>query len=148
VSDAWETWTTVVRLFPDHASSPMWFPDPVDYADARLSADLERDLRAWEDSYYASLGPDHDWISAGARRAFEEAGDPLAQRLADELGSGFVVECHQRRYSNAGSTLNVAAAQAFSAIAAESRARWESLERLRGEGGSFGWFASGPRNSD
>lgn len=147
------TRTEVIRLFPDYASSPIWFPDPVEYADARLSVELERDLRAWETSYYAGLDDSHfEWRSAADRDAFEEIGETLAQRLADELGSKFVVERigdgANRRFVKVGRSKNPAAERAFVAMADASRKHGERLQEIRDEGGDHRWVAYRPLSGD
>jgi len=92
--------TRVVRLFCDHAESPMWFGiGPLDYGEARLSESLETDMRAWEGVFYRENHPFRSesegfagWPSSEAARAFTNDGLALAQRLADELGTDFEVE--------------------------------------------------------
>jgi hypothetical protein len=116
--------TRVVRLFPDYAGTPLWFIDPVEYREALLSADLELDLRAWEQFYYDGLGDDFEWRSPDLAQTFAASGAVLAQRLADELGPEFEVELialgSKSRFSSSGDAVNRMANAAFSGRAADS----------------------------
>jgi hypothetical protein len=120
--------TRVVRLFSDHAASPMWFAlGPVDYQDARLSGPLESGLRAWDALHYAGRDRGGDWSSPEADEEIVAVGQRLAQRLARELGSDFEVEVdsHPRRpettrFHSHTVALNPEAAEAFHAMAEEA----------------------------
>jgi len=141
----------VVRMFPDFADTVLWFTEPIDYEDAKLSAGLTEDLKRWEQSFYEGLNRDYEFKSeAQARKSVEEE-KILAQHVADELGENFVIELQEDdpngRYRAKGPTLNAQAAAAFDALALEVQAEEEEVARCieavrRGE--ATGWYAYAP----
>ncbi|MDD0858594.1 hypothetical protein NHF46_14175 [Arthrobacter alpinus] len=138
-----------IRLFPDYADTVLWLHGPVTYADAKLSPALVADMEAWEGSYYASLDGNQAWKSRSGAAQFTATGSELAQRLAKELGDGFVVEFHsyepgssRQLFRSEQHSRNPAAAEAFRAMVA---AEQELKARLEADqGGGVGWFAYGP----
>lgn len=80
----------VVRLFSGYADSPIWVVGgPVDYADSALTEELVADLTAWDSSSYGGV----DGLLIERSEASEALSEELAERLATELGDGFVVSC-------------------------------------------------------
>ncbi|MDF0514296.1 hypothetical protein PX701_11745 [Agromyces sp. H3Y2-19a] len=112
--------TEVVRIFYDFAESVVWFPDPVDYDESRLSSALVADLRAWGSLHETGRDEDYEWRSPDLRRQAELALRELARRLGRELGSAFEIEYDVDRatYRSPHAPTNRAAAAAFAARAA------------------------------
>src|SRR3954454_24691324 len=116
-----EDLTGVVRLFPDYASSTLWFADqiPLEYVDAEITSGLAGRLDRWEESYYAGLDPMvHDWYSEDLEREFEAEGRKLAQALAEELGREFRVQLitgQKQMFHSTAPAKNPKAAAAFRA---------------------------------
>lgn len=80
----------VIRLFSGYADSPIWAANgPVDYADSALTEELIADLTAWDSSSYGGV----DGLLIERSEASEALSEELAERLATELGDGFVVSC-------------------------------------------------------
>ena len=134
----------VVRLFPDHAGTVLWSGGPVDYDEAHLSPGLEDDLRAWDAFHRSRLDPDHRHHAPEDEHEFAATGDTLAQRVADELGSG--VEVHlivggRQVFRSPAPPTSARAAAAFHARAErqaeEARAVTEKL-------GGGRWYAYAP----
>lgn len=141
----------VVRMFPDYADTVLWFREPIDYEDAKLSAGLTEDLKRWEQSFYEGLNRDYEFKSEALARKSVEEGKVLAQRVADELGENFVIELQEDdpngRYRAKGPALNTEAAAAFDALALKLQAEDEEVARCieaarRGE--SPRWYAYAP----
>lgn len=110
----------VVRLFSGYADSPIWAAGgPVDYADSALTEELVAELTGWDSGSYG--GADGLLIerSEGSKALVEE----LAERLATELGDGFVVSCEgsdgPMTFSSEGPPTNPDAVMAFSALIEE-----------------------------
>lgn len=139
--------TTVVRLFPDHAESVIWFSGPVPYERTELDPRLIADLRSWDAAYDAGLNADHDWRTSGLERQFHADGTRLARRLADQIGDDFEVEHDlgesRRRVRGSGPPRNHAAAAAFHAMADAARKDWadlrRSVERAGRDGRTLEW---------
>jgi hypothetical protein len=140
---------SVVRLFPDHAESVIWFQGPVPYEDTRLDPRLVADLQTWDASYYAGLTADYTWRARGVESAFLAEGARLARRLADQIGDDFQVEHDlgevHRRVRGAGPPRNPEAAAAFAERARVARAEWAGrravVERARRNGETLEWRA-------
>ncbi|GAA1134434.1 hypothetical protein GCM10009582_35110 [Arthrobacter flavus] len=80
----------IVRLFSGYAGSPIWAANgPIDYADSVLTEELVADLTAWDSSSYGGV----DGLLIEKSEASEAVSEELAERLAAELGDGFVVSC-------------------------------------------------------
>ncbi|MBP2215041.1 hypothetical protein [Arthrobacter sp. CAN_C5] len=80
----------VIRLFSGYADSPIWAANgPVDYADSALTEELVADLTAWDSSSYGGV----DGLLIEMSEASKALAEELADRLATELGDGFVVSC-------------------------------------------------------
>ena len=151
MEDLSEYSTSVVRLFPDYAGSPVWFSEPVPYEVSRLSGDLVRDLQVWEESYYRGLHKEFAWRSDAMRSAFTVEGKRLARWLADELGDEFSVEYDnpamsgKHRVRGSGPPRNPAAAAAFRQLANDAQAEHDRIRRIadqaRREGGTLEWRA-------
>jgi hypothetical protein len=85
--------STVVRLFVGHAASPVWFSGPRDWDEMGFDDELTRDLRRWDADWYASRDDgDFRWTSDEPEIEHRRRGLELAQRIADALGSPFVVQ--------------------------------------------------------
>lgn len=139
----------VVRMFPDHADTVLWFTGPVDYEDSGLSVDLVRALRDWEQASYDGVAPDVEWRSRSLAHAHHTEGERLAARVADELGSGYEVEYGDgtpRRVRSTRESPGLPAAAAFDLLAAEQRAADERLAQLIAEDGGTraDWSAHAP----
>ncbi|MCS3493579.1 hypothetical protein M2368_002591 [Arthrobacter sp. JUb119] len=149
-----ESESRTVRMFPDHADTVLWFPDPVPYDAAGLSPELAADLAGWEELFYEGLDRDYEWNSAELGREFYAQGLLLAQRVADELGNKFIIDlsaqdddCPARSFQASGTAQNPQAAEAFEAFVVENNRFQadvaEARERaLRGE--HPGWYAYAP----
>lgn len=81
-----------VRLFVDGGASPVWAWDSLEYADLELPVDVERRMRAWEDTYRAGgwEAPAAPPPPVAARHRAE--GALLALLLAEHLGGSLAVE--------------------------------------------------------
>ncbi len=53
--------TRVVRIFPDYATTVIWFFFPVDYDRAGLDSELITAMSAWERSYCEGLDSQMTW---------------------------------------------------------------------------------------
>ena len=141
--------TTVVRLFPGHAESVIWFSSPVRYEQTHLDERLVVDLQTWEVSYYAGLTPDYSWRTPGLQTRYLAEGVTLARRLADQIGDDFQVEYDvgqsSRRVRGAGPARNPAAAAAFHRLATAAREGWAELrqvvEQAAEDGDTLEWRA-------
>ncbi|AIY00799.1 hypothetical protein ART_1200 [Arthrobacter sp. PAMC 25486] len=108
-------------------------------------------MASWEAFYDASLTAGLEWQSPQLAAEFTVTGDRLAQRLADELGSGFAVEFHSYEpgatrtlFSSGSPATNAAAAAALLGLV---RAEEELQARLRSDtapGGSWSAYAPLP----
>lgn len=142
--------TTIVRLFSVWAESAIWFSGPIAYDDTRLDANLVADLRAWDDSYYASLTPDYDWANPDDATSYYKRGARLARRLAEQIGDDFQVEYDladsHHRVRAPGPALNAEAAAAFDEMADRARADHaeilEAVQRARSNGDTLYWSAN------
>lgn len=90
----------VVRFFPDHGHRwPLW-DSAVGYTatpeDFGLSSALTRDLRQWYDEWEVAVGPAEPWADPVAERNWEERGDLLALRLAEEVWDFAIVYAARR----------------------------------------------------
>lgn len=143
-----------VRLFPDYADTVLWFGGPIGYELTGLTPGLISDLRDWEQSYYDSLTPDLDWISADLARQFSRAGNRLGQRVADELGDGYSLEfttyeenVPTRRFRAVGPAANAPAVAAFEALASARRTEEDencSIQEPTSNAEDSAWFAYAP----
>ena len=149
--------TEVVRLMYDHASSVVWFPDPVRYERSGLSPELITDLRAWGRLHDEGLDHDFEWRSPELPARVDRERQELAHRLGDELGSAFEVEFHVPHgvwfgprfamYRSTEPPTNAEAAAVFAAMADAARAERVALARESANaapGDAFGWFAVNP----
>lgn len=122
--DEWD-----VRVFVDHAETPVWYHGPRDHDEMCLSPDLERDLRAFDDWHYRIEDPrDFYAVRADVRAAYEREGERLAQALAVELGQPFIVTVlhpdhgsGRRTYRSTSAPTNPEAHDAFVRIHDEDR---------------------------
>lgn len=117
--------TSVVRLFPDYAETPIWFMEPVSYEKTRLDARLVRDLQTWDATYYAALARATSWSQPMAGVEYITQGALLARRIAEQIGDQFQVEHrapqepHQlRRVRSSRAAGNPQAEAAFQQLAA------------------------------
>lgn len=140
----------VIRIFPDYANTVLWLVGPLPYEDALLTPELTAALQEWEASYYAALTPLEEWRSLSLAAAFTATGSALAQRLADELGTGFAIEFHsyeprapRRIFTSDLPATNPAAASVLAAIVEADAADKARLEALSAGDGT-GWFAYAP----
>jgi hypothetical protein len=137
--------TSVIRLFPDHAESVLWFSEPVPYEQTRLDARLVDDLRAWDASYHAGLTPGHAWRSPGLETRFYAEAARLARRVADQVGDEFQVQHDTgdsaRRVRGAGPARNPDAAAAFRQLANAAREQGDGTGRAAPDGHPLQWRA-------
>jgi len=141
--------TTVVRLFPDHAGSAIWFSSPLPYEESQLDAPLIADLRAWEDRHHDGLDSDYEWRTPELETHFHADGARLARRLADQIGDDFQVQYElggsHRRIRGVGPARNPDAAAVFHRLADTAREEWSRLRKMvdqaAEEGHALGWRA-------
>jgi hypothetical protein len=138
VGDPSDEAATVVRVFPDHADSVIWFLGPVPYERARITLGLAEDLSAWEDRFYEILDDEH-WIRDEFRDAFDAEGLRLARSLSEELGPPFAVDYVSEkgritRFASTSPGTNPVAVAAFTGMAEDLRARSERLDELLASG--------------
>lgn len=142
-----------LRLFPDYAGTVLWMSGPVDYEASGLTSGLIRALRSWEESYYRSLTPDLQWVSAEAAKRFTTNGVQLARCLADELGEDYQIEFTTYEkggapagvFRSSGPARNADAVARFNALvialqAQEDEGNQAQADRQRGKG----WYAWAP----
>jgi hypothetical protein len=149
--------STVVRLFVGHAPSPVWFSGPRDWDEMGFDDELTRDLRRWDADWYASRDDDDfRWTSDEPEIEHRRRGLELAQRIADALGSPFVVQVdavdepvgphgalrREAVSSEQGPTQPRASAR-FRAWADASRAEDERVRAALADGGGR-WVAYAP----
>lgn len=128
----------VVRLFSDYAGSVIWAPDPIDYADLGLDAELTEELRAWDAAYDAGLDDD-EWKDPAAHAAHTAEARRLGRRLAGVLGDEFVIRTDGGEFRSPHPARSPAAAAVLRRIDDEIRARRQELERLRDGGAGLEW---------
>ena len=141
-------------MFPDYAGTVLWFGGPVRYEDSGLTQELIHALQSWEESYYHSMTPDFEWVSAEAAHRFTAEGNRLAERLADELGEGYEIgfasyedDVPARTFHASGPAHNANAVAAFNALAAALQTEVEASDPTRAaaqRGGGSGWYAWAP----
>jgi hypothetical protein len=143
--------TRIVRVFPDYASSVIWFSDPVRYDETRLSGSLIARLVEWEASYYSDLTDDLKWRSLDLMHQFSSEGLELARAVAHEIGPEFEVE--YRSFENVRATAlfrseepasNPPARDAFAARAESTRKEWAAIQErnaITAPGSGMGWYA-------
>lgn len=114
---------------PDDADTVIWFVGPVGYDEIDLSADLVAAMKIWEIFFYDHEDDERYVVSAEAMPHFREEGIRLAEQLANEIGSQFVVEFDPdernpapRRFRAAVAASNPTASRALSARAAQNEA--------------------------
>lgn len=140
-------------IIPDQTGSVLSLDGIVYYEQSGLSPELILDLRRWKLQYYKAVDRNREWKSADLARRFTQAGNLLAQRIADELGNrhkvGFAspesgVPSHTFRAT--GPAANPLAAAAFEALLQERENTMERQQRLRGFRGeaAFGWIKGVP----
>lgn len=142
----------VIRMFVDYADTVLWIDEPIDYANTALSVELVTALRAWEADFYASLNGDYGFRTAELALVHSAEGQRLAQRVAGELGHGFVID-HQGdegpaspRYLHSDHPAsNPEAARCFTALFAAAQKQVDELAALAQEGGLY--FSS-PRTGE
>jgi hypothetical protein len=106
----------VVQLRPAWADSVLlYWGSPVAYESSGLDDDLVAGLQSWDAAYYHRVGSDAEWRSQAAADAHRSEGLGLAQKLAEALGSGFVVEFDERLVRSPRPPTSPAAAAAFKA---------------------------------
>lgn len=88
-----DTESAVVRLFVGHAPSPVWFRGVRDWDEMGFDSDLTADLRRWDADWYACRDRDDPRRTADEPEIeHRRRGLALARRIADALGSPFVVQ--------------------------------------------------------
>jgi hypothetical protein len=151
----WVYATDVVRVFPDHAGSVIWFSEPLPYADTRLTLNLVAQLEDWEAQYYAALDADLRWRPSVSLHDFSARGLELARGVSGELGPRLEVEYRSFEDREAVARLrcehpatNPAAEAAFLERADRARADWaEARARLAARPDAApGWYARGRRS--
>lgn len=130
----------LIRMFVDYADTVLWLDGPIDYADTALSVELVAALRAWERDFYTSLNGDYEFRTAELALVHSAEGQHLAQRVAGEVGHGFVID----RQGDAGPAsprylrsdhpaTNPEAAGCFTALFAAAQKRADDLAALAKE---------------
>ncbi|ASN39732.1 hypothetical protein [Paeniglutamicibacter terrestris] len=142
----------VIRMFVDYADTVLWLDGPIDYADTALSVELVAALRAWERDFYASLNGDHEFRTAGLALVHSAEGQRLAQRVAREVGHGFVID---RQGENRPASIrllrsdhpatNPEAARCFTALCAAAQKQVDELTAMAQKGGLY---FSAPRTGE
>jgi hypothetical protein len=135
----------VVRMFPDYAGTVLWYGGgPVDYDDAHLPAGLVADLEAWEASYDEGLDDELEWRSRDLEKAHAVQGAELARRVAEALGSAFVIQGDRGKVRSDRPPTSPEAAAAFNALADQEEAAYNERARLVAEGAELSWSAYPP----
>ena len=141
--------SNVVRMFPDYAGTVLWYGGgPVDYEDAHLPAELVTDLEAWEALHDDGLDDEMEWQSRDLEKAYAAKGEELARRVADALGSTFVIEGAGGKVRSDGPSTSPAAAEAFTALADEHEAEYNERARMVADGAELSWSPYGPDDDD
>jgi hypothetical protein len=139
----------VVRMFPDYAGTVLWYGDgPVDYEDAHLPARLVADLEAWEASYYDGLDDEMEWRSRDLEMGHAARGAELARRVAEALGSAFVIQGVGGKARSDRAPTSPEAAAAFTALADDEEAEYNQRAWLVTEGAELSWSAYSPESPE
>ncbi len=135
----------VVRMFPDYAGTVLWYGGgPVDYEDARLPAGLVADLEAWDAAYDGGLDGEMEWRSRDLEKAHAARGAELARRVAEALGSAFVIQGTGGKARSDRPPTSPEAAAAFTALADDEEAEYNERARMVAEGAEMSWSANPP----
>jgi hypothetical protein len=116
----------------------------VDYADAHLPGGLVADLEAWEALYDDGLDDEMEWRSRDLEKAHAAQGAELARRVAEALGSHFVIQGDGGRARSDGPPTSPDAAAAFTALADEEEAEYNERARMVAESAELSWSAYPP----
>lgn len=84
-----------IRFFPGWAGTLLWWPFPVDYVDTALPAELVVELTDWEARWEARASAEMDGPSehdGGTEVDERRRLRALAERVAEQLGSGYCLE--------------------------------------------------------
>jgi len=139
----------VVRMFPDYAGTVLWYGGgPVDYEDAHLPAGLVADLEAWEASYYDGRDDEMEWRSRDRAKAHAAQGTELARRVAEALGSAFVIQGDGGKARFDSPPTSPDAAASFTALADVERAEYNERARMVAEGAEMSWSAYPPEPAE
>ena len=117
---------------------------PVDYEDACLPAGLVADLEAWEASYCDGLDDELEWRSRDLEKAHAALGAELARRVAEALGSRFVIQGDGGKVRSGGPPTSPDAAAAFTALADDEEAEYNPRARMVADGAEISWSAYPP----
>ncbi len=141
--------SNVVRMFPDCVGTVLWYGGgPVHYEDAHLPAELVTDLEAWEASHDAGLDDEMQWRSRDLKNTYAAKGEELARRVAEALGSAFVIEGDGGTVRSDGPPTSPSAAEAFTALADEQEAEYNERARMVADGAELSWSPYGPDHDD
>ncbi|AMM21557.1 hypothetical protein AX769_17190 [Frondihabitans sp. PAMC 28766] len=115
----------LVSLAPEDESDVIWFSGPVDLEDSKLSDAFIKELLEWVRFFLSHTKTNLYVVDAESMPYFRNEGIRLATRLANEIGSRFVVEFDPderlrspRRFRAAGPAINAAAEAVFAERAA------------------------------
>ena len=106
------------------------------------------DLEAWEASYDDGLDDEMEWRSRDLEKAYLAKGAELARRVAEALGSAFVIVGDGGKVRSDGPARSPAAAEAFTALADEEEAEYNERARMVADGAELSWSPYGPDEDD
>lgn len=140
----WEpnlTGPKILRMFPDYADTVLWINDPIDYVHTGLSTALIEELNSWEQSFYDSLNRNYEFASRGLEEKHTRAGIALAQKVASEIGSDFIVEydaaaslSEPTHYQCPGTASNKHAAASFQKLFKDVRREEKRMAKIMKNG--------------
>ena len=95
-------------------------------------------------SYDDGLDDEMEWRSRDLEKAHAARGAELARRVAEALGSAFVIQSDGGKARSGGPPTSPEAAAAFTALADDEEAEYNERARMVTEGAELSWSAYPP----